>query len=68
MGIDIYDTSGLVRAARRQASLTQRELADMADVHWRTIQDIESGRFRGRWPTMIRVLRACGYRVSISKH
>ncbi|MDO8483573.1 MAG: helix-turn-helix transcriptional regulator [Candidatus Limnocylindrales bacterium] len=51
----------MVRAARRHAQLTQRELAKRASIPQETIARIERGRADPRVKTLDRLLEACGY-------
>ncbi len=51
--------------ARRRAGLTQRELAERAQVAQPSIARIERGSTSPRMSTVERLLGACGYRLSI---
>ncbi len=50
----------VLRAARRRAGLSQRELASAAGVPQPVIARIESGRVRPRVDTLDNLLRHCG--------
>ncbi|MFI2665661.1 helix-turn-helix domain-containing protein [Micromonospora carbonacea] len=63
---DRVDLGGSLRALRRRADLSQRELADLAGVPQATLARIESGRSGDvRFRTMERLVRAAGGRVAI---
>jgi DNA-binding XRE family transcriptional regulator len=49
-----------VKAARVKAELTQECLAELADVHWQTISNIENGKFPFPVTTFIRICQAIG--------
>jgi transcriptional regulator with XRE-family HTH domain len=53
VGEDVLDPAVTLRALRRRADLSQRELADLAGLPKSTITRIESGEImragRGRW-------------------
>lgn len=46
---------------RRELGLTQRDLADLADVSFSTVQALESGRTATRVDSLHRILRALGW-------
>ena len=50
----------MVNMARRRAGLSQRELADRADVPQATISRIERGHISPTFDTLDRLLAACG--------
>ena len=52
--------STTLRNARRRAGLTQRRLAEIAEVAQSTIARIESGEIDPRVTTLDDLLRACG--------
>jgi DNA-binding XRE family transcriptional regulator len=54
------DAAHAVRAARRRALLSQRELAAQAGVSLRTVAAIEAGRTSPSWRTMSALLAAVG--------
>ncbi|SCL24924.1 Helix-turn-helix domain-containing protein [Micromonospora nigra] len=61
------DLGVLLRAARRRADLSQRELAVRSGVPHSTVARIESGRAeRSPPPGGARFLRACGFAVECS--
>ncbi|WP_063838544.1 MULTISPECIES: helix-turn-helix domain-containing protein [Micromonospora] len=63
---DRVDLGGSLRALRRRADLSQRELADLAGVPQATLARIESGRSGDvRFRTVERLVRAAGGRVAI---
>ncbi|MFE9184996.1 GNAT family N-acetyltransferase [Micromonospora haikouensis] len=63
---DRVDLGGSLRALRRHADLSQRELADLAGVPQATLARIESGRSGDvRFRTVERLVRAAGGRVAI---
>jgi predicted transcriptional regulator len=53
----------MVRSARRNASLTQRELARRASVPQPTVARIESGAVVPNTATLEKLLASCGYRL-----
>ncbi len=57
--------SELLRASRRRAHLTQRDLALRAGVPQATIGRIEAGHVSPRADTVERLLRAAGYELSV---
>jgi transcriptional regulator with XRE-family HTH domain len=54
----------LIRAARRRAGLTQRQLALLAGVPQPTVARIESGAVSPRTDTLARLLGAAGREIS----
>ncbi|MEV4618215.1 helix-turn-helix transcriptional regulator [Asanoa sp. NPDC049573] len=57
--------SGLVRAARRRADFSQRQLATKAGVSHGTVAKVESGESNPSLAMMERLLGACGFRVVV---
>lgn len=55
----------VVRRARRDADLSQRQLARYAEVPKSVIGDIETGVSVASFPVVERLLAACGYQVVI---
>jgi len=55
----------LVRAARRRAGVTQRELAQRAGVPQATVGRIESGAVQPKVETLLLLLNAAGYELSL---
>lgn len=53
-----------VRQLREQRGLTQRQLADAADINPTWISHIESGRTNPAWGTVARLAGALGVAVS----
>jgi transcriptional regulator with XRE-family HTH domain len=49
-----------LRAARREAGLSQRGLAERAGVSRRLVEDAESGRCSPRYDVLVRLLGSCG--------
>lgn len=47
-----------VQRLRREAGLTQEQLAARIGISGRYVQEIESGRRGARWGTVVRLLRA----------
>ena len=47
-----------VKSARLKAELTQECLAELADVHWQTISNIENGKFPCPVTTFVRISHA----------
>lgn len=55
----------LLRYSRRQAGLSQRDLAERAGIPQPTIARIESGRVSPRFDTLEMLIRACGKRFDL---
>jgi len=55
---DIKRFGANVRRERLGRAITQEELAELADLHLRTIQKIESGKINLLLPTLFRLKRA----------
>jgi len=53
-----------IRELRGQRGLTQRQLADAADVNETWISHIEAGRTNPAWGTIVRIATALDVRVS----
>jgi transcriptional regulator with XRE-family HTH domain len=53
-----------IRRLRQERALTQRELADAADVNETWISHIEAGRTNPAWGTVVRIAVALGVSVS----
>lgn len=49
-----------VKTARLKANLTQECLAELADVHWQTISNMENGKFPFPVTTLARICYALG--------
>jgi DNA-binding XRE family transcriptional regulator len=47
-----------VKAARVRADLTQECLAELADIHWQTISNMENGKFPFPVTTLVRICKA----------
>jgi len=62
----VMGVRGLIRTARRQAQLTQRELADRAGTSQPAIARYESGEALPSLPTLERLLRACGLELRLA--
>lgn len=59
------ETAGLIRAARRDAGLTQCELADRAHTAQPAVATYESGARTPNIATLERLLRACDHDVEV---
>lgn len=55
----------ILREARRNAGLGQRELARRTGIPQATVSRIERGRASPRFDTLDRLLRACGVQVDL---
>lgn len=53
-----------IRTLRAERGLTQRQLADAADINETWISHIEAGRTNPAWGTVVRIAGALGVRVS----
>jgi transcriptional regulator with XRE-family HTH domain len=56
----------LVREARRRAGLTQRELAERAGTTQSAIARLESGRTSPSFDLVIKLIKACGFRLDVA--
>nr|WP_281257735.1 helix-turn-helix transcriptional regulator [Asanoa hainanensis] len=65
MGGLALSVSGLLRAARRQADLSQRQLAAKSGASHGTISRIEAGGLAPSLAMMEKLLAACGYRFLV---
>jgi transcriptional regulator with XRE-family HTH domain len=54
-----------LRVLREQRGLTQKEAAELADVHLDTLKSLESGERSPYMPTLTKIVR--GYGVSIEE-
>lgn len=62
-------TSGqIIREARLLAGYSQRELADLAEVPRQSIGRWEAGTVEPGFDTVRRLLRACGFDVSLVRY
>lgn len=55
----------LVRDNRKAAGLTQRELADMAEIGKTAVFDIEKGKLTVQLDTLLKVFRVLGIEVHL---
>lgn len=60
------DIGALLRRARSQRGLTQRDLASLTGIAQTTIARIESGRHMPTMATLTRLLEGAGFRATIS--
>jgi transcriptional regulator with XRE-family HTH domain len=58
--------SDLVREARRRAGLSQRELAERAGTTQSAIARLESGRTSPSFDAVVRLVKACGFRLDVA--
>lgn len=65
MGEQTFDSTGLIRRARRMADLSQRELADRIGLSKSTIAAIEVGRQQVTVDALVQVLHAAGLRLFV---
>ena len=49
-----------VKTARHRANMTQECLAELADIHWQTVSNIENGKFPCQVMTFARISQALG--------
>ena len=59
------DIASMVRSARRQAGLTQMELADKAGTSQSALARYETGASQPSLPTLERLLMACGRQLEL---
>ena len=59
------NSARFVYFARLKAGLTQRQLAERAGISQPAIAKIESGRSSPRVDTLTRLLKPCGFRLTI---
>jgi transcriptional regulator with XRE-family HTH domain len=59
-------TGSVVRAARREAGLTQRELGERVGTTQSAVARWESGAETPRFDTLASLMRACGVEVDVS--
>lgn len=57
----------LVRAARQMARLSQRQLAQAAEVSERTVADVERGTVMPNAATLARLLAAAGFQLTLDR-
>jgi transcriptional regulator with XRE-family HTH domain len=57
----------ILRGVRRSLGVSQRELADIAELPQSTISRIEARRTEPRFETLCGILRSCGYSVVIAR-
>ena len=58
----------IIREARKVAGLSQHELAERASVPRQSIARWESGNVEPGFDTVRKLLRACGYDLSLVRH
>ena len=63
----VEELAKLVRARRKALSLTQQEVADLAEVSVRFLHDLESGKPTVRLVQLLRVMEALGLRLAITR-
>lgn len=63
---DIGVPGSLVKAARERIGLSQRELARRARTAQSVVARVELGETSPSWSTLLRLLRAAGFGVSVS--
>ena len=56
----------LVREARRRAGLTQRELAERGGTTQSAIARVESGRTSPSFDLVLKLIKACGFRLDVA--
>ena len=61
------DAASEIRAARRRASLTQRELAERSGTSQATVSAYEAGRKQPSVDTLERLLAAAGARLTVAE-
>src|SRR6476646_1093501 len=61
----VYPAAGLLRAARRRADLSQRDLARAAKIHPSTVGRIESGELHPSLEIFRRLMGAAGHYFAV---
>lgn len=64
MGEESFAAGTLLQTARERAGLTQRELAKKARTAQSVVARIELGETSPSWSTLVRLLKAAGFRLS----
>jgi len=65
--VELIDLAGVVRRRRLALSLTQLELADLAEVSERLIRDLETGRLTIRTDKLLAILTVLGLEFNINR-
>lgn len=65
--MELIDLAGVVRRRRLALSLTQLELADLAEVSERLIRDLETGRLTIRTDKLLAILTVLGLEFNINR-
>jgi ribosome-binding protein aMBF1 (putative translation factor) len=66
MRADAFFTGQIIENARRQANLTQEELAERIGSNKSYISRVETGRTEPKVSTFYRIASALGYKVSLT--
>lgn len=61
----IKDIGYLIKEMRHEKHMTQREVADIANVNYNTVASIEECKRIGNYATIIKLLNALGYTIQI---
>src|SRR6478672_13698341 len=64
MAAEVPEASTLLQDARERAGLTQRQLARKARTAQSVVARIELGETSPSWSTLIRLLKAAGFRLA----
>lgn len=54
-----------IRLRRKELHMTQRQLAEKADIDYQTVSTLENGYKGPRWDTLMMVLEALGMKMEI---
>ena len=65
--VESSDLAAVVRRRRSELSLTQPELADLAEVSERLIRDLEAGRLTTRTDKLLAILTALGLEIDVNR-
>lgn len=56
-----------IRLRRKELHMTQRELADKADIDYQTVSTLENGYKGPRWDTLMMVADVLGLEVKVER-
>lgn len=56
-----------IRLRRKELHMTQRQLADKADIDYQTVSTLENGYKGPRWDTLMMVTEVLGLEVKVER-